>query len=100
MTTIKLDLTKREIEISKLVCVGFSSKEIADILCISSKTVRNHRYHIYQKADTKTVPGLLFKCLESCLFSFEEIQEIYRFKNKSIQKSGFVRQMNALLRSA
>lgn len=97
---VNLDLTKREIEISKLVCVGFSSEEIAQILFISTKTVRNHRYHIYQKADTKTVPGLLFKCLESSLFSFEEIQEIYRFKNESYNQNGFIRQMNAYLRSA
>lgn len=98
--TVKLDLTKRETEISKLVCVGFSSEEIAQILFISTKTVRNHRYHIYQKADTKTVPGLLFKCLESCLFSLEEIQEIYRFKKESYHHNGFTKQMNAYLRSA
>jgi len=42
-------LSKREIEILKLVRRGYLSKEIADKLCISFNTVNNHRKNILRK---------------------------------------------------
>jgi len=42
-------LTPREQEILRLIAEGFSNKEIADMLCISLKTVENHRYNIMNK---------------------------------------------------
>ena len=42
-------LTSREVEVLKLVACGFTSKEIAERLVISSKTARNHVDHIYTK---------------------------------------------------
>ena len=42
-------LTPREEEILKLVAEGHSSKEIADTLVISAKTVDRHRANILQK---------------------------------------------------
>lgn len=42
-------LTPREIEIVRLVAKGFRNKEIADALCITNKTVRNHISHILRK---------------------------------------------------
>lgn len=44
------DLTGREREIMKLAVAGFSSKEIAQHLGISHRTVEIHRTHIMQKA--------------------------------------------------
>jgi DNA-binding NarL/FixJ family response regulator len=42
-------LTPREVEILKLVAEGHSSKDIAEILVISVKTVERHRANLLQK---------------------------------------------------
>jgi DNA-binding NarL/FixJ family response regulator len=42
-------LTPRESEIVKLVAEGYSSKEIADMLVISIKTVERHRANVLEK---------------------------------------------------
>ena len=42
-------LTKKEKQVSYLICKGLSAKEIAGKLGVSSKTIDVHRYHIYQK---------------------------------------------------
>ncbi|NUU19970.1 MAG: response regulator transcription factor [Streptomycetaceae bacterium] len=46
-------ITDREEEILKLVAEGHSSKEIADILVISPKTVERHRANMLQKLGLK-----------------------------------------------
>ncbi|WP_236791899.1 response regulator transcription factor [Amycolatopsis sp. GM8] len=46
-------ITPREEEILKLVAEGHSSKEIADILFISAKTVERHRANLLQKLGLK-----------------------------------------------
>jgi DNA-binding CsgD family transcriptional regulator len=43
------DLTGRELEIMRLVLQGASNKDIERKLFISSSTVRNHIYNVYQK---------------------------------------------------
>lgn len=45
--TIKL--TKREVEVLKLVIEGLSSKEVADMLYVSKRTVDFHLANIYDK---------------------------------------------------
>ena len=42
-------LSAREIEVLRLVAQGLSSRQIADRLVLSPKTVRNHTEHIYVK---------------------------------------------------
>jgi DNA-binding NarL/FixJ family response regulator len=42
-------LTPRELEIVKLVAEGYSTREIADVLVISDKTVERHRANILEK---------------------------------------------------
>jgi DNA-binding CsgD family transcriptional regulator len=45
------DLTRREAEIAALVCRGDSSRQIADALCISPRTVDTHIQNLYRKCD-------------------------------------------------
>jgi len=45
----ELELTKRELEILKLVKQGYLSKEISDKLSISVHTVNTHRYRFLEK---------------------------------------------------
>ena len=42
-------LTKRELEVMKLLRTGLSNKLIADRLSISPETVKKHLQHIYNK---------------------------------------------------
>ena len=44
-------LTPREREVLQLVAEGHSNREIADLLCISIKTVEAHRAHLMDKLD-------------------------------------------------
>ncbi len=48
------DLTQSELKILELIAQNKKSKEIADILFISGKTVKNHRYHISKKLNLST----------------------------------------------
>lgn len=46
-------LSPREKEVTALICLGYSSYQIADTLCISYDTVRTHSKHIYVKFNLK-----------------------------------------------
>ncbi len=52
-------LTKRELEIVKLVAEGLNNQKIADQLCISHRTVDTHRTNIMQKVKVKNVAELV-----------------------------------------
>ncbi len=51
-------LTQREKEVLKLVAEGYTSKKVADFLCISPKTVERHRSNIMNKLDLHNVSEL------------------------------------------
>ena len=53
------NLSKREIEIAKLIREGMSSKEVASQLSISIKTVDVHRYNILRKLHLKNTAALV-----------------------------------------
>ena len=45
------ELTKREVEVLKLIASGMFNKEIASTLCISERTVKNHVSNIFKKIE-------------------------------------------------
>ncbi|MGD8538317.1 MAG: helix-turn-helix transcriptional regulator [Candidatus Aminicenantes bacterium] len=49
----KYNITKREMEVINLICLGKTNKEIADELFISVDTVKDHNYKIFQKTGVK-----------------------------------------------
>jgi len=53
------DLSRRESEIFRMVVGGLSSKEIAQRLCISVKTVETHRSNIYRKVAVRRTADLI-----------------------------------------
>lgn len=55
----KTDLSPREMEIIKLIARDFSTKQIAEVLFISEKTVETHRKNILRKTNCSTVVGLV-----------------------------------------
>ncbi len=52
-------LTRRETEILELIAREFSSREIADKLFVSLRTVDTHRFNIIQKLQVKNAAGLI-----------------------------------------
>ncbi len=48
-------LTQREREVIQLIAEGFSCRQISDKLCISQKTVRNHKANLMKKLNLRNV---------------------------------------------
>ena len=46
-------LTKRELDVLRLISEGCSNKKISDYLTISERTVKNHISHIFRKIDVE-----------------------------------------------
>jgi len=65
------ELSVREKEILQLIAEGHSSKEIADMLFLSSKTVDAHRKNIMDKLDLHSIPELTKYALKSGLTSLD-----------------------------
>lgn len=61
-TTLKL--SKRELEILKLIARGSSNREVADKLYLSVYTVETHRKHLHRKLEVSSVAELVKKALE------------------------------------
>ena len=64
-------LTKREIDVLKLICDGKKNTEISDILFISPKTVETHRQKIYAKTESKNIAKLVVFALKNGLYKIE-----------------------------
>jgi DNA-binding NarL/FixJ family response regulator len=58
-------LSGRELEVARLVAEGFSSKEIADRLDLSVRTVEKHRANIMDKINVKEVASLVRWCIQT-----------------------------------
>jgi len=54
-----MQLTKREIEVIKLIAEGLTSQDIADKLFISPRTVDTHRRNLLQKLNVKNTAELI-----------------------------------------
>ncbi len=64
MTSPQEPLTTREREIIKLIAEGKSSKEVAALLFISSRTVQHHRANILRKLNLKNTADLVKYALQ------------------------------------
>ena len=59
------DLTSRELELVLLICDGFTTRQIADQLSISPKTVEYHRTKIYVKNRVDSIATLVRKAIRA-----------------------------------
>ena len=57
-------LTEREREVFNLLVLNMSTKEIADKLNISEKTVRNHISNTMQKLEVKSRAGAVIELIK------------------------------------
>lgn len=62
-------LTSREHQIVELVCSGKTNKEIANLLCLSVRTVEVHRNTINKKTNTKNIAGLVTYAIKNGLYT-------------------------------
>jgi len=62
-------LTPRQKEILQLIAEGYSTREIADLLELSIKTIESHRANIMERLEIRDVPGLVRLAIRSRLVS-------------------------------
>ena len=65
----RVELTKREKEVLQLIVHENTTKEIADQLCLSEKTIETHRASIMLKLDVKNIAGMVKKAIMQGLAS-------------------------------
>ena len=65
------ELSKREIQIIKLLAEGFRYKEIGEQLNISSRTVESHKNNILEKLDLHTVVDLVKYAIKNRIISIK-----------------------------
>jgi DNA-binding NarL/FixJ family response regulator len=61
------DISRRELEVLKLVAKGFTNQEISDSLFISLRTVEGHKTSLIQKTGSKNIVDLLIYALKKKL---------------------------------
>lgn len=66
------DLTERELAVLKQVALGYTNREIADILTISDRTVSTHVSHILSKMEVDNRVQAAMKAMADGLIEFEE----------------------------
>jgi DNA-binding NarL/FixJ family response regulator len=62
-------ITRREKEILKLLAEGYQNKEIADLFCISVKTVETHRANLMDKLGLHSIAALTLLAYEQGLIT-------------------------------
>ena len=65
-------LTPKEREVLQLVTEGLTSKEMAQQLKTSPRTVETHRQHIMKKLDIHTLPGLVKYAIRKKMISLDD----------------------------
>lgn len=63
----KVNLTRREQEILKLICNELTATEIADKLFISTRTVDGHRQNLLDKIGARNTAGLVIYAIKNKL---------------------------------
>jgi DNA-binding NarL/FixJ family response regulator len=68
-------LTGREMEVLHLLAEGLSNQDIADMLFLSTNTVRAHLYTIYNKLGVSTRIAAVHKALKGRLLRLDDLQQ-------------------------
>ncbi|SNR51982.1 response regulator transcription factor [Lutibacter flavus] len=59
-----IKLKERELEFLKLACTERTYREIADVMCLSPKTVENYREALFEKLEARTRIGLVLYAIK------------------------------------
>lgn len=68
LLNIPAELTERELEIMKLICMEFTNMAIAEKLNISVRTVDGHRNNLLAKTGCKNTAGLVLFAIRNNIF--------------------------------
>lgn len=72
----EISLSKRELEIFKLIITGSRTKDISNELNIDVQTVNTHRRRIMQKCKTKNMVAALAYCVRNRIITMEILNEV------------------------
>lgn len=67
---MKYLLTEREKEVLNLIIREYTTGEIANILCLSSDTIKSHRKNLLAKMQVRNTAGLVRSAFEHQLYSY------------------------------
>jgi DNA-binding NarL/FixJ family response regulator len=62
-----IDLTEREMQVLRLVCVGLTNEQIAGELCVTADTVKYHRSNILSKTGAPNTAALVMYAIKNKL---------------------------------
>lgn len=68
-------LTNREREIIRLICMQYSTKEIADMLFINYRTVEGHRNNLLLKTQSKNMAGMVIYALKKEILTLDDLMK-------------------------
>lgn len=71
-TALLLNITEPEAHFLQLLCADKSYKEIADEMCVSVRTIDNHRDNLFRKLDIKTRVGLVLFAIKQGIVNIYE----------------------------
>ena len=60
----RYEISTRELEVARLICRGFSNKEVANDLRIELGTVKTHLRNIYRRVHVKNKMTLLLRFMD------------------------------------
>ena len=69
--SLKINISKREMDVLQLICQEMTTPEIADHLCISTRTVEWHRQNLLEKTGVKNIAGLVVFAIKNDLFQLK-----------------------------
>jgi DNA-binding NarL/FixJ family response regulator len=75
-------LTMREIEVAQLLAEGKSSKEIAALLGLSSKTAETHRSNLMRKLHIHKLPGLVLYTIQKSIIEVPVFDPVSKVKTQ------------------
>jgi len=68
---ISTKLTKRELEVLKLICIGKSTLETSQTLCLGLRTIETYRANLLEKTDSKNIAELIMYAIRHGLIKIE-----------------------------
>jgi DNA-binding NarL/FixJ family response regulator len=84
----RFELTKRQMEILKLLGKGYSNKKIADELYIAEDTVKGHLKHIMKRLGVNTRTEILSMLFQPLILNGLEFQSTQNTRKMSSDHSG------------
>ena len=75
-----MQLTKRELDVLKLIIMEYSSKQISSELFLSFETIRSHRKKIISKLNVKSTAGIVRVALENDLVDLSDLYRMRRYR--------------------